>query len=123
MTDQEAAHNPDVLDVLVDQLLACGAPISQMMARMREFEASGLSSADSPPIFEVAHSVIRSVVDDFTETYSDDEIRVACEIVAKATVAMCNDIYFVPPSQIRRSLRGPGSAGPRGRRHSGRRRR
>jgi hypothetical protein len=125
MTDQETAPTPDVLDVLVDQLLACGAPISQMMARMHQFEASGLSSPDAPPAFEVAHSVIRDVIDDITERYSDDEIRVASEIVAQATVAMCKNIFFVPPSEIRRARRRSGSAGPprRRRQRSDRRRR
>jgi hypothetical protein len=113
MTDQEAASTPDVLDVLVDQLLACGAPISQMMARMQEYEPSGLSSSDAPPIFEVAHSLIRSVVDDLTERYSDDEIRVSSEIVAQATVAICENIFFLPPDEIRRLARGPGSGGAR----------
>jgi hypothetical protein len=116
MTDQESAPTPDVLDVLVDQLLACGAPISQIMARMQEFEASGLSSPDAPPIFDVAHSLIRSVVEDLAERYSDDEIRVSSEIVAQATVAICKNIFFVPLSEIWRSLRGAGSAGSRCRR-------
>ena len=121
MTDQEAASTPDVLDVLVDQLLACGAPISQMMAGMQEHEASGLSSPDAPPIFEVAHSLIRSVVDDLTERYSDDEIRVASEIVAQATVAICEDIFFVPPDEIRRLARGSGSGSARRRQRRTRR--
>jgi hypothetical protein len=123
MTDEETAPTADVLDVLVDQLLACGAPISQMMARMNEFEASGLSSPDAPPTFEVAHSLIRSVVDDLTERYSDDQIQVASEIVAQATIAICENIFFVPPSEIRRSRGGSGSAGSRRRRRrsSGRR--
>lgn len=108
MTDQDAAPTADVLDALVDQLLACAAPISQMMARMHEFEASGLSSPDAPPIFEVAHSLIRSVVDDLTERYADDQIQVASVIVAQATVAICKNIFFVPPSESRRSLGGSG---------------
>lgn len=125
MTDSEAAHTPDVLDVLVDQLLACGAPISQMMASMQEFEASGSSAPDAPPIFEVAHSLIRSVVDDFTERYSEGEIQVASEIVAQATIAICEDIFLVPPSEIRRSGRRSVAAGSRrrGQQRSGRRRR
>lgn len=123
MTDQEAVPTPDLLDVLVDQLLACGAPISQMMARMQEAEASGLSSPDAPPIFEVAHKLIRSVVDGLTEHYSDDEIRVASEIVAQATVAICENIFFVPQSEIRRSLHGSGSAASRPHRRRGARRR
>jgi hypothetical protein len=109
MIDSEETPTPDLLDVLVEQLLACGAPISQMMARMHECEAAGLSSPDAPPIFEVAHSVIRGVVDDLTEHYSDDQIRTASEIVAQATVAMCENIFFVPLSELRRAPRRPGS--------------
>jgi hypothetical protein len=123
MTDQEAVPTPDLLDVLVDQLLACGAPISQMMARMQEAEASGLSSPDAPPIFEIAHKLIRSVVDGLTEHYSDDEIRVASEIVAQATVAICENIFFVPHSEIRRSLHRSGLAASRPHRRRGTRRR
>ena len=116
MTDQEVAPNHDLLDVLVDQLLACGAPISQMMAGMNEFEASGLSSPDAPPIFEIAHSLIRSAVDDLTDRYSDDEIRISAEVVAQATIAICENIFVVPQSEIRRSVGGSGSAGSHRRR-------
>lgn len=127
MTDQEPAPTPDLLDVLVDQLLACGAPISQMMASMQECEASGLSSPDAPPIFEVAHSLIRSVIDDFTGRYSEDEIRISAEIVAQATIAICENIFVLPLSEIRRSAGGSNSRGSNGRRRprhrSGRRRR
>jgi hypothetical protein len=125
MTDHEAAPTGDLLDVLVDQLLACGAPISQMMASMREFEASGLSSADAPPIFEVAHSLIRSAIDDLTERYSCDEIRVSSAIVAWVTMAICENVFIMPSSEIRRSLDGSGSGdlGRRRRGRSGRRRR
>jgi hypothetical protein len=122
MTDQEAVPTPDLLDVLVDQLLACGAPISQMMARMQESVASGLSSPDAPPIFEVAHSLVRGVVDDFTERYSEEEIRIASEIVAQATIAMCENIFLVPSSEIRRLRGGPGSADSHRRRRQRRRR-
>ena len=124
MTDQEVAPTPDLLDTLADQLLACGAPISQMMASMRESEASGLSSPDAPPIFEVAHSLIRSALGDLTDRYSDDEIRISAEVVAQATIAICENIFVVPQSEIRRSVRGSGSARSRRRRRrrSGRRR-
>jgi hypothetical protein len=124
MTDQEVAPTPDLLNVLVDQLLACGAPISQMMAGMKQFEASGLSSPDAPPIFEVAHSLIRSAVDDLTDRYSDDEIRISAEVVAQATIAICENIFVVPQSQVRGSVGESGSAGShrRQRRRSGRRR-
>lgn len=116
MTDQQVAPTPDLLDVLVDQLLACGAPISQMMAGMHEFEASGLSSPDAPPAFEVAHSLIRSVIDDLTDRYSDEEIRITAEVVAQATIAICENIFVVPPTEIRRSLNRPRSARSRRRR-------
>ena len=46
-----------------------------MMARTQEYEASGLSSPDAPPIFEVAHSLIRSVVDDLTDPRIDALMR------------------------------------------------
>jgi hypothetical protein len=96
-----------------------------MMASMQEFEASGLSSPDAPPIFEVAHSLIRSAVDDLTDRYSDDEIRISAEVVAQATIAICRNILVVPQSEIRRSLSASGSAGSHGRRRrrSARRRR
>lgn len=125
MTDQEASPTPDLLDVLVDQLLACGAPISQMMASMQKFEASGLSAPDAPPAFEVAHSLIRGVVDDLTERYSDDEIRTAAEIVAQATIAICDNIFIIPPSEVRRLRGGSSRNGARRRQHrrSGRGRR
>jgi hypothetical protein len=116
MTDQQAAPHDDVLDELVAQLLACGGPLSQIMANMHEFEASGLSATDAPPILEVAHSVIRSVVGDLTDRYSDDEIRVTAEIVEQVTTIICENIFFVPPSEIRRSLNGSRSAKSRARR-------
>ena len=94
-----------------------------MMARMQEAEASGSSSPDAPPIFEIAHKLIRSVVDGLTEHYSDDEIRVASEIVAQATVAICENIFFVPQPEIRRSRHGSGSAASRPHRRRGARRR
>jgi hypothetical protein len=124
MTDQDGSPTPDLLDVFVDQILACGAPISQMMARMQEAEAWGLSSPDAPPAFEIAHSLIRSAVDDLTERYSDDEIRVASEIVAQATIAICDNIFFVPPSGRRMNggSRANGGSRRRRRRSGGRRR-
>jgi hypothetical protein len=82
-----------------------------------------LSSPDAPPAFEVAHSLIRSVVDDLTDRYSDDEIRVASVIVAQATVAICKNIFFVPPDEIRRLARASGSGGARPRPRTRRRRR
>ncbi|HZE05936.1 MAG TPA: hypothetical protein VE127_11965 [Solirubrobacteraceae bacterium] len=109
--------------MLVDQLLACGAPVSQMMAGMKEFEASGRSSPDAPPIFEVAHSLIRSAVDGLTDRYSDDEIRISAGVVAQATIAICQNIFVVPQTEIGRSVGRSRSAGSHTRRRRSRRRR
>jgi hypothetical protein len=89
---------------------------------MHEFEASGLSAHDVPPILQVAHSVIPSVVGDLTEHHSDDEIRISAEIVEQFTAIVCENIFVVLPPGL--SLRGSGSAGSRrrGRQRSGRRR-
>lgn len=116
MTDHQAGPTDDVLDELVAQLLAVGGPLSQIMASMHEFEASGLSAPDAPPILEVAHSVIRGVVGDLTDRYSDDELNVTAEIVEQVTTIICENIFFVPPSEIRRALNGSRSSGSRGRR-------
>ena len=55
--------------------------------------------------------MIRSAVDDLTDRYSDDEIRISAEVVAQATIAICKNIFVVPRSEIRRSLSGSGSDG------------
>jgi hypothetical protein len=47
MTDQGPFPTGDALDGLVARLLDCGGALSQMIGRMKEFEASGLSSPDS----------------------------------------------------------------------------
>ena len=112
MTDQAAFPTADALDALVARLLDCGAALSQIVGRMQEFEVSGLSSPDAPPILEVAHSLIRDVNAELPKRHTDRELRVSAEIIEEVTTAICENIYFVPPSQIRRSLNGSGSAGP-----------
>ena len=125
MTDQDVCPTGDALDALIAQLLACGGALSQIIGHMREFEASGLSSPDAPPILDVAHSLIRGVVGDLPERHSEEEIRVSAEIVERVTTAICEEIFFVPPAEIRRVRGGSGSANSakRRRRQSGRRRR
>ncbi|HUA47446.1 MAG TPA: hypothetical protein VMA77_19580 [Solirubrobacteraceae bacterium] len=123
MTDQDASPTADPLDALLDQLLACGAALSQIIGRMQEFEASGLSSPNAPPILEVAHSLIRDVNAAIPERHTDEEIRVSAAIVEQVTTAICENIFFLPPSEIRRTAGGSGSGGARRRqRRSGRRR-
>jgi hypothetical protein len=124
MHDQDASRTQDALDALVGQLLACGGPLSQIISRMQEFEASGLSSPDAPPILEVAHTLIRDVNAALPQRHTEQEIRVSAAIVEEVTTAICENIFFVPPSEIRRSTRSPRSGGARARkRRSGRGRR
>lgn len=125
MTDQDASPSVDELDALVSQLLACGGPLSQMIGHMAEFEASGLSSPDAPPILEIAHKLIRDLNAELPERHTEQELKVAAEIVEEVTTAICENIFFVPPSEIRRSAGASRGAGARRRqrRRSGRGRR
>jgi hypothetical protein len=116
MTAHNARPTPDALDALVAQLLDCGGALSQMVCSMQEFEASGLSLPDAPPILEVAHSLIRDVVADLPDRHSEAEIRVSAEIVEQVATAICENIFCIPPSEIRRSSSGSRSAGARTRR-------
>jgi len=125
MSDLDALPSDDCLDALVTQLIGCGGPLSQMISHMHEAEASGLCSPDAPPIFEIAHKLIRDVIDDLSDRHTEDEIRTSATIVEEVTTAICEDIFFIPPAEMRRMQRGRGSAGPgkRRRRRSGRGRR
>jgi hypothetical protein len=97
MSDQSTSTNsPAALDELVSQLLSCGAVLSQIIGRMVQFEAAGRSAPDAAPIPDVAHSVIRGVLDDVAERHPDVEIRAAAAIVNEVTDAICEDIFFVP---------------------------
>jgi hypothetical protein len=106
MTDQDASPNAGALDALVAQLLHCGGALSQMIGGMQEFQASGASSPDAPPILEVAHSLIRDVSAGLCDGHTDQEIRVCAEIVEEVTTAICENIFFTAPSEIRRSAGG-----------------
>jgi hypothetical protein len=113
MTAHNARPTPDALDALVAQLLDCGAVLSQMIGSMQEFEASGLSLPDAPPILEIAHSLIRDVVADLPEHHSEAELRLSAEIVEQVATAICENIFIVPTSEIRRTMNASGSTGPR----------
>ena len=96
MSNQHNPHHaPEPLDELVSELLAVGAVLSQMIAGMVEFEASGRSAPDAAPIPEVAHSLIRDVLDGVQKRHSKRDIRVAAKIVAESTHAICEDIFIV----------------------------
>jgi hypothetical protein len=123
MTAHNARPTPDALDALVAQLLDCGGVLSQMIGSMQEFEASGLSLPDAPPILEIAHRLIRDVVADLPKDHSEAELRLSAEIVEQVATAICENIFIVPTSEIRRTLNAPGSAGPRRRRRGAARQR
>ena len=97
MTNSNDAPPPDALDEFVTRLLDCGGVLSQIIASMVEFQSSGRSAPDTAPIPEVAHSLIRSVIEGFGTRYSKRDLKVAARIVREATDAMCNDLYVLGP--------------------------
>jgi len=103
MTDQRSFPAADALDGLVAQLLDCGGALSQIIARMQECEAMGLSSPDAPPILEVAHSLIRDVTAELPEGHTEQELRLSAQIIQEVTTAICENIFIVPASEIRRN--------------------
>lgn len=124
MTNHDASPAADALDALIAQLLDCGGALSQMIGAMEQFQESDMSSPDAPPILDLAHTFIRDVSTDLTNRHSDHELRVSAGIVEQVTAAICENIFIVPPSEIRRSLGRCRAAGARSRkrRRSGRRR-
>jgi hypothetical protein len=88
---------PDVLDQLVAQLLSCGGVLSQIIGQMVKFEGSGRSDADAAPIPEVAHSLIRGVLEPVEKRHSKRDIKVAARIVDEVTTRICEEIYVVSP--------------------------
>jgi hypothetical protein len=98
MTDQpDSPKPPDALDHLVTELLEAGGVLSLMIDHMVRSEAGGRSAPDAAPIPDVAHSLIRDVVDDVRKRHSKRDIKVAATIVKEATAAICDGIYFVGP--------------------------
>jgi hypothetical protein len=96
--DQHEFVGPQApLDELVTQLLECGGVLSQIVGRMVEFQAAGRSAPDAAPVPEVAHSLIRDVLDGVRKRHSKRDVRMAATIIAEATEAMCGNIFFVGP--------------------------
>jgi hypothetical protein len=101
MTDHLSSSPPgDALDDLTDQLLECGGALSQIVGHMIKSQASGRSAPDAAPIPEVAHGLIRSVLDDLAERHSADEITATARVVQEATDEISENIFFVPLDQI-----------------------
>lgn len=91
---------PDALDQFVDELLACGAVLSQIIGHMVRFEAEGKSAPDAAPIPEVARELITGVLTDLKHHYSRRDLKVAARMVKEATDAMCSDIFMVDPDEL-----------------------
>jgi hypothetical protein len=85
----------DALDELVDQLLACGAVLSQIISHMVRWEAAGKSTPDTAPIPTVAHSLIADVSKPVSRRHSRRDLRIAAAIVEEITEAICDEIYSV----------------------------
>jgi len=98
MTDPlDEPKPPDPLDDLVTELLDCGGVLSQIISHMLSFRAAKRSAPDAAPIPEVAHSVIRGVVDDIHKRHSKRDIKVAARIVKEATDAISEGVFCVGP--------------------------
>lgn len=107
MNDHLSPSRPgDALDELTDQLLECGAALSQIIGHMIKSQASGRSAPDAAPIPEIAHGVIRSVLEDLADRHSDGQIEAAARIIQEATSEICENIFFVPIEQIAAGAKG-----------------
>ncbi|HEY3726211.1 MAG TPA: hypothetical protein VGL51_03485 [Solirubrobacteraceae bacterium] len=96
MTHQRSSQEPDALDDFTTQLLECGAVLSQIVSHMVRSEAAGRSAPDAAPIPTVAHGLIRSVIEGLSARHPAPDIAAAGAIIAEATKAICEEIYFVP---------------------------
>jgi hypothetical protein len=55
------------------------------------------TAPDAAPIPEVAHSLIRSVLNDVAKHHSTRDVTVAAAIVKQATGLICDEIFYVGP--------------------------
>lgn len=92
-----SASPPTAIDLLVEELLGCGAVLSQIVSGMLEFEASGRAANGLAPIPEIAHGLIVSVLQDVRNGHSRRDIRVAATIVGQVTEAIAENIFAVSP--------------------------
>lgn len=84
---------------LASALLDCGAVLSQMIAGMDSFAASGRAAPDAAPVPDIAHDLVASVLADrLRGRHSKRDIRVAATIVAEAAEGLCEDLFVVDDS-------------------------
>lgn len=93
----DPAPSTDPLDGLVTELLECGAVLSQIVTRMVQFQAAGRSAPDAVPIPEAAHAVVRGAIHSVKPRHSKRDIKVATAIVAEATTAITDNVFFLGP--------------------------
>ncbi len=100
MNDHVSPPPPDALDDFVSQLLDCGGVLSQIISSMVEFQSSGRSAPEAAPIPEVAHTLIRSVLEGADSRYSKRDIKVAARLVRETTQLICSELYVVGPELL-----------------------
>ena len=101
MTDSASASlPPDALDRLTTSLLECGGVLSQIVADMARFQAAGLSAPNAVPVPEAAHAVVKDAIGALGHRHSRRDLKMAARVIAEATEAIVNDVFFVDPEWL-----------------------
>jgi hypothetical protein len=93
-----------VLEELANQLLECGAVLSQIVSGMVQWQAAGLSHPDAAPIPDTARSLVADVLKEVKPKHSRRDLKVAAAIVKEATDAISENIFFVDPEWAKEVL-------------------
>lgn len=92
-------HTETPLDDFIIQLLAAGAVLSQMIGHMMKSQATTRrGDLDTVPIPEIAHKLIREVIQPPMRAFSPTDLRRAAKLVETATDELVEQILFVPIS-------------------------
>ena len=98
MSDDTQTPPPEALDDFIIQLLAVGAVLSQMIGHMMKAQATRLGDLDVVPIPEIAHKLIREVIEKPMSAFSPADIHRAARQVEAAADELVEQILFVPIS-------------------------
>ena len=103
MNDHLTPHHfsPDPLDRLVAQLLDCGGVLSQIIQSMVDWEAEHPPPRDAVPIPEIAHKLVRDVLEEVRTRFSRGQVGTAARIVELATELIANNIFRVSPELMK----------------------
>jgi hypothetical protein len=108
MSDSHSIHpfpsHESVLQDLANQLLECGAVLSQIVSGMVQWQAAGLSHPNAVPIPEAARTLVADVLKEAKPKHSRRDLKVAAAIVKEATDAIAENVYFVDPDWAREVL-------------------